>query len=299
MAWRGLHISRSCRLSLADNQCVVAQDTGETRLALEDVAWIVLDTQQATLTGALLAACMEFGITVIVTDARHLPSGVVLPFHRHHRQAEVAAQQVSASDGLRKKLWQALVRGKIRNQAGVLEICAGRSGALRAMAERVTPGDPENIEARAARYYWGRLFRDFVRENDRDRRNAMLNYGYSVMRGAVARGLVAAGLVPALGLHHANALNPFNLADDIIEPFRPIVDLLVWRNSDGGTTGDGDLTLEHRRMLAGVLLETVRFEKEQVTALVASEAAAMALVRALQSGSVAMLQLPEISALSA
>jgi CRISPR-associated protein Cas1 len=166
---------------------------------------------------------------------------------------------------------------------------------MRAMADHVTPGDPENIEARGARFYWGRLFPDFVRDNAGDRRNAMLNYGYAVMRAAVARGLVAAGLLPAVGLHHASALNPFNLADDIIEPFRPVVDRVVWHISDDGRTGAGELTVEHRRTLAGVLLEKVRFGKESVTALVATEMAAVSLVRAYETSSWRVFELPVIA----
>jgi CRISPR-associated protein Cas1 len=299
MAWRGLHISRPSRLSLADGQCIIAQDSGETRLALEDIAWIILDTPQATLSTPLLAASMEAGVAVIITDERHHPSGMVLPFHRHHRQAEVASLQVAAGGPLRHRLWGSLVQAKIRNQACVLDRCARSATALRAMAERVAPGDPDNIEARAARHYWGSLFPKFVRENPEDRRNAMLNYGYAVMRAAVARGLVAAGLLPALGLHHASALNPFNLADDVLEPFRPIVDLLVWNMSDRGTTRDGDLTVDHRRALAGVLLKTVRFGRETVAALVATEMAATSLVRALEMSSEKVLVLPEIDARTA
>jgi CRISPR-associated protein Cas1 len=296
MAWRGLHISRACRLSLADGQCVVAQETGETRLPLEDIAWIILDTPQATLTTSLLAASMEAGIALIVTDARHHPSGMVLPFHRHHRQAEVAALQIGAGNGLRNRLWQALVRSKICNQAAVLESCGQASAPLRAMADRVTPGDVENTEARAARHYWSRLFAHFVRENTQDRRNAMLNYGYAVMRAAVARGLAAAGLLPAIGLHHASALNPFNLADDIIEPFRPVVDRLVWRLSDSGRTREGEMAITHRQALAGVLLEPVLLGRETVTALVASEMVASGLVRAMEGASARLLTLPEILA---
>jgi CRISPR-associated protein Cas1 len=296
MAWRGLHLSEPCRLTLADGQCVVARESGEVRLALEDVAWIILDTPQATLTAALLSACMEAGIALIVTDTRHHPSGLALPFHRHHRQAEVAALQVALGASPRRRLWQALARAKIRNQAAVLVLCgkAREAAPLRAMAARVAPGDPENIEARAARHYWPRLFPDFVREDAADRRNAMLNYGYAVMRAAVARGLVAAGLLPALGLHHASALNPFNLADDLLEPFRPLVDALVWRLADRGEGRAGEFTRAQRQSLAGILLATVRMGRENVTALVASEMAAVALVRAIAAARAGALILPEI-----
>ncbi|HQT67620.1 MAG: subtype II CRISPR-associated endonuclease Cas1 [Rhodospirillales bacterium 20-60-12] len=294
MAWRGLHISRPCRLTLTDGQCVVTQDGAETRLALEDLAWIILDTAQATLTTSLLSACMDAGIALVVTDSRHHPSGLVLPFHRHHRQANIAGIQLGATAALRNRLWQVVVRGKIRNQAAILDICADGAAPLLAMADRVESGDPDNIEARAARHYWSRLFPDFVRQNSDDLRNAMLDYGYAVMRAAVARALVAAGLLPSIGLHHASAVNPFNLADDLLEPFRPIVDRMVWRLSDHGIACDGKLTLEHRRSLAGVLLETTCFGGEMVTALIATEMAVVSLVRAFEAATAKILLLPKI-----
>ena len=299
MAWRGLHISQPCRLSFADAQCVVEQEAGPTRLPLEDLAWIILDTPRATITAALLAACMDAGIALIITDARHHPSGLALPFHRHHRQAEVASIQLAAGAGLRGRLWQAIVRAKLRNQAATLDRCADGGLALRSMAERVAPGDPDNIEARGARHYWARLFPRFVRDDAADLRNAMLNYGYAVMRAGVARALAASGLLPAVGLHHASALNPFNLADDLLEPFRPVVDGLVWRLADSGRAHEGTLSLDHRRALAGVLLEPVHMGSEHVTALVASEMTAGALVRALEGGSARLLALPDLRAAAA
>ena len=121
MAWKGLHLSRPSRLSTADGQIVVAQDDGEARVALEDVAYVILDTPQATLTTTLLSACMEAGVAVVVTDARHMPSGLLLPFHAHHRQAGVAALQTTASEPFRKRCWQNIVVAKIDNQAAHLE----------------------------------------------------------------------------------------------------------------------------------------------------------------------------------
>jgi CRISPR-associated protein Cas1 len=293
MAWRGLHLSRAGRLSLADGQIVVSQDAIEARIPLEDLAWLIIDTPQVTLTSALLSACMAGGLAVIVTDERHMPNGMVLPFHTHHRQAAVAGLQLGATPGLRNRLWQTLVRAKIFNQAGALAMCGGGHEALKAMAGRVQPGDPDNIEARAARHYWGNLFQGFVREDESDTRNAMLNYGYAIARGAVARGLVSAGLLPAVGVHHASQLNAFNLADDMIEPFRPMIDLAVWRLCGDGARPLVRLTLAQRQALAGLLLEPVRVGSETVTLLVATEMAAGGLVRALEGGSAKLLVLPE------
>ena len=151
MAWRGVHLSTPARLSLADAQMAVLRDGEEVRLAIEDIAWIVLDTPQATMTSALLSACMEAGVAVVVTDARHTPSGLLLPFHRHHRQAAVAAVQSGTTLPLRKRLWQRIVVAKIENQAGCLVGCGLDPGGLPAMARRIGSGDPDNIEAQAAR----------------------------------------------------------------------------------------------------------------------------------------------------
>jgi CRISPR-associated protein Cas1 len=294
MAWRGLHLSRPARLSLADGQIVVAQDSGETRLPLEDLAWLVIDTPQASLSAALLSACAASGVAVILTDSRHMPNGMLLSFHTHHRQAAVAALQVAAGEGLRGWLWQALARAKIANQAAVLQACGGDAAALTAMAGRVQPHDPDNLEARAARHYWGALFSGFTREDEADPRNSMLNYGYAVLRGAVARALVSAGLLPAIGLHHASQLNAFNLADDVIEPFRPIVDLAAWRLAGQGRRPTAGLSLADRQALARVLLEPMRIGRETVTVLVATEMVAAGLVRALEGTSAKLLTLPEI-----
>jgi len=296
MAWRGLHVSKPSRLSLGDNQIVIAQDEGEVRLALEDVAWIVLDTPQATLTSNLLSACMTAGIAIIATDEKHTPSGIALPFHRHFRQGEIAQVQVAMGMPLKKRLWQSVVRMKIQNQAAALD-ALGRPGGstLREMARIVGSGDPDNVEARAARDYWSKLWREFRREDDNDRRNKLLNYGYAVVRSGVARALVASGLLPAFGLMHASATNAFNLADDVVEPFRPFVDVLAWRTAEEGKPSRGELTLEDRRTMAGILLQEATASGEKLTLLVAADKAAESLVRAMESATAEALVLPVLT----
>ncbi len=294
MAWRGLHLTRPGRLSLAHGQVVVAQEDGEVRVPLEDVAWVILDTPHATVTAALLSACMSAGVAVVACDAAHLPSGMALPFHRHHRQAAVAQLQIGTSAPLRKRLWQAVVQAKVRNQAASLRACGGDGRPLEAMAARVGSGDPDNTEARAARAYWGAFFPCFTRDGEGDLRNAMLNYGYAVVRAGVARGLVAAGLLPAFGIGHASQSNPFNLADDIMEPFRPFVDVQVWQMADRGRVKDGALTVEHRRTLAALPLQEAWVGQEAMTVLSASERAGASLVRAMEFGTVSLLELPRL-----
>lgn len=296
MAWRGVHLTRPAQLSLADGQMVVAQDEGEVRLPLEDVAWVVIDTPRATLTTALLSACMGAGVAVIACDAAHTPCGVALPFHQHHKQAYVAAMQAGTSLPLKKRLWQAMVQAKVADQAAALELCTGKAGALPAMVARVGSGDPDNVEARAAKYYWSRLFAGFTRGASDDRRNKLLNYGYAVVRACVARSLVASGLVPCFGVNHASVSNAFNLADDLVEPFRPFVDQLVWSLSDRGQRADGEITIEERRALAGILFANAEYGDGTVSLLVACEQSATSLVRAMEANSAAVLSLPRLRA---
>lgn len=295
MAWKGLHLTQPAKLSLADGQCCVKQDEGEVRIAIEDLAWIVIDTPQATLSSALMSACMDAGIAIIFTDSRHTPSGLALPFHRHHRQGAVARLQAEAKDSVKNRLWQVIIRRKIHNQAAVLsELGKADAATLKEIARHVEPGDPENVEARAARFYWGRLFADYVRDDPDDRRNKLLNYGYAVVRAGVARALVAAGLIPAFGLAHDGAANAFNLADDLVEPFRPFVDRLAFKTSANGTGKDGELTIEDRRTMAGALLIDAKTGADSVSLLVAAETAAQSLVRAFEDEKADRLVLPEL-----
>ncbi|MGB0697084.1 MAG: type II CRISPR-associated endonuclease Cas1 [Rhodospirillaceae bacterium] len=291
MAWKGVHISQPARLSLKDNQILVVQDTGEVCLALEDVAWVVLDTNQVSLTGTLLSAIADAGIVLVCTDSRHTPNGMMLPFHSHHRQAGVAAAQIETTAPFRKRCWQAIVVAKIENQAAHLRDCGREFSGLQAMAQRVGSGDQENMEARAARAYWGLLFRDFIRANEDDIRNKMLNYGYAVVRAAVARAVVIHGLLPAIGLHHVSITNAFNLADDLVEPFRPFVDALVNQLSEGRDV-QSSLQRSDRQALAGILMHHCRVGSERMTVLAATERVAQSLVRSIEGASPALLVLP-------
>lgn len=294
MAWKGLHITQPARLSLADGQCCVRRDAGEVRTAIEDIAFVVIDTPQATLSSALVAALMDEGVAVIFSDSRHTPSGLLAPFHRHHRQGAVARMQASARESLKRRLWQDIIRAKIINQASALA-AAGHPEAqtLKEMARHVEPDDPGNVEARAARFYWGRLFAEFTRGDEGDRRNKLLNYGYAVVRAGVARALVASGFVPALGLKHDGASNAFNLADDLFEPFRPFVDILVRSVAEYGRAS-GELTLDDRRAMAGALNVNCRIGESVVQLLVGAEMAAASLARCFEGSTHVLLELPSL-----
>jgi CRISPR-associated protein Cas1 len=304
MAWRGVHISRDTRLKLSDNQIVAEQDDGEVRLAIEDVAWIVIDAPHVTLTSTLIRTCMNAGITILFTDETHTPNGMAIPFHRHFRQGEVARLQTELAVPLKKRLWQAIVLAKIVNQGAALDACDRPGGAtLAAAARRVRSGDPANVEARAARYYFGRMFREskpgatpdkYTRDDFGDIRNKMLNFGYAVLRSGVARALTASGLLPSLGLMHASQTNAFNLADDVMEPFRPFADIMVRGMSNGGGDERRDLMVEDRRALAGLMLKDCIMGDERVTLLAAMEKVSESLVRAMEMRTPAVLVLPSV-----
>lgn len=292
MAWRGVHISQPARLKYRDRQLVVEQDEGSVSLPIEDIAWLILDTSQVSLTGSLLSAFAGAGIAMIVPDDKHHPAGVLLPFHQHYAQAHIAHAQVGISLPLKKRIWQSIIVAKINNQAALLDALGrDRVQSLRVMASRVGSGDPDNIEAQAARAYWSALFTKFTRSDDRDLRNALMNYGYAVVRAAIARACVASGLLPAFGLHHASKLNAFNLVDDLIEPFRPFVDQSAYAralDTDGNT-----LTVDDRRHMANILNETAMIGAERMTLLAATEATTASLVRAIEHNSALLVQLPE------
>ena len=232
MAWKGLHLTQPARLSLADGQCCVKQDDGEVRVSIEDLAWIVLDTPHATLTSTLISACMDAGVAMIFTDSRHTPSGLVLPFHRHHRQGAVAKLQIEAKDAAQ----EAPVAGagsrerfpiRPRRWRRSTMTMRRRSRRSPAMSSQTIP----TMWKRAQRASTGAGCSTISSATTpSDRRNKLLNYGYAVVRAGVARALVASGFLPAFGLKHDGAANAFNLADDVVEPFRPFVDLLGAQN---------------------------------------------------------------------
>lgn len=294
MAWRGVLVSRPTRLSLDNHCCLAETEDGPIRLALEDLSWIVLDTPQVTLSAAVLSALAGANVLVLSCDGKHLPNGALLPLQGHFRQVGTLRTQVAVTNALKRRLWQRLIAAKIANQGEVLGRLGLEGGrGLLAMARRVEPGDPDNLEGRAAKEFFSRLFEAFRRRRDGDVRNAMLNYGYAVVRAAIARDLAAQGFHPALGIHHDSVENAFNLADDLIEPFRPLVDLaVVQRLAERDPEAGQDLTLDDRRALAAVLSREVRLGGESFAMAHASERVVDGLLAALTERDPALLPLP-------
>ena len=207
------------------------KQVSEVSKPIEDIGVIVLDHKQITITSGVLEAFLENNCAVLTCDSKSMPVGLLLPLHGNTTQNERFRQQLDASLPLSKQLWQQTIKAKIENQAAVLKECTGEEiKCMKVWAANVRSGDPDNQEARAAAYYWKNLFRieGFTRDRDGIPPNNLLNYGYAILRAVVARGLVASGLLPTLGIHHHNRSNAYCLADDIMEPYRPYVDRLVY-----------------------------------------------------------------------
>lgn len=201
-----------------------------TTIPIEDIGVVVLDNKQITITQALLVALLSAKCAVITCNDSHLPVGMQLSLDSNTLQTERSRSQIDASEPLRKQMWQQTVACKIRNQAAVLDSVGVVSKNMREWSRNVRSGDSDNLEGRAAAYYWRNIFPDidnFVRGQEEAPPNNLLNYGYAIVRAMMARALVSAGLLPVFGIHHHNRYNSYCLADDIMEPYRPFVDRLV------------------------------------------------------------------------
>lgn len=246
MIKKTLCFSNPAYLSLRNSQLVIRlpevekaanlteefKKANEVTRPIEDIGVVVLDHKQITITSGVLEALLENNCAVITCDSHSMPVGLLLPLVGNTTQNERFRDQLNASLPLRKQLWQQTIQYKIRNQAAVLNSCSdAETRCMQIWANDVKSGDPDNIEARAAVYYWKSLFGHipgFVRDCEGISPNHLLNYGYAILRAVIARSLVASGLLPTLGIHHHNRYNAYCLADDIMEPYRPYVDRLVY-----------------------------------------------------------------------
>lgn len=279
MVGRILHFSQPYHLSVKLSQLVITnKDTGEIiNRPIEDTAVLMLEHPQLTYTHALMQTLLEHNVAVVFCGADYHPAGLVLPLSGNVLQHERFRDQINASLPLKKQLWQQTVKAKILNQAALLEKLGKHGQPLKQMAVDVKSGDSENHEARAAKAYWSQLFlTEFRREREGLWPNAALNYGYAVLRAATARAIVAAGLLPTLGIHHSNKYNAFCLADDLMEPYRPYVDLEV---VDLMQQGYEDLNKECKARLIGAVLADVRQDDKKGPMMAALHRTATGLMR--------------------
>lgn len=286
------------RLSVKHKQLVLESDEREAvTIPLEDLGMLVVDQPETRYSHNLLIGLAEAGATVALCGPDHLPAALLLPLDGNTRQAERFRRQAASGAPVKKRLWQALIAAKISQQGLVLTAAKGRDEGLAALSGRVRSGDPDNLEAQAAQRYWPALLgRDFRRDRFGEPPNGLLNYGYAVLRAACARALVGTGLHPSLGIFHERRDNPFCLADDLIEPFRPYVD---WRVQGLVETGHaGEVDRDGKRALLGLFAERVLVEGRATPLMLAIERAAQGLAAALagdenaEAASAAQLVLP-------
>lgn len=231
MIKRVVEIGSECQLRVSNGQLIILQN-GELRaqVPLDDLGVLVLDNGMTTYTLQLLQECADRNVAVIFCDKKHLPRSLMQPLWGHSLHSRTVAEQMTVSEPTRKRLWQAIVAAKIRAQALTLSRVGVEARYLLKCAVSVKSGDADNQESQAAAIYWKLLFGPAFRRNpDAEGINSLLNYCYAVVRACVARSVVGTGLHPAIGVHHHNQYDAFCLADDLMEPFRPAVDLLVYR----------------------------------------------------------------------
>lgn len=290
-----LHLSKR-RGALVAAREPETPEASETLLPFDEIESIIVHTSRASYSNGALVELARRGIPLVCCDEYHSPAAWLWPAQGNYEQTRRMAAQVTMSSELRGALWQKVVQAKIAAQAALLREQEEDYEPLLAMAARIQPGDPPNLEAQAARFYWKHMFDDDFRRGARGRPpNGLLNYGYAVLRATVARQLCAAGLHPSIGLHHSNRFNAFCLADDLMEPFRPYVDSVVlelWRD------GSREVNAETKPELVAVLVERQRTERGSAPLSRCVEWASQSLAQSLLDGC-DRLRLPIVETASA
>lgn len=268
MIKRVLDISSSARLSIRKAQLLVERQENTVTVPLEDLAVVILSEPSIIITQSVLALCAANNIAIISCDKKHQPIGLHLPLSANTLHTRIIRAQIAASDTDNNMLWQKIVVAKIHAQSNLISALGKKPDSIFRFAQKVTPGDPSNYEAQAARAYWKHLLgTNFGRNPKEEGLNSILNYGYSILRSAVARSLCGAGLHPALGIHHRNQYNHFVLADDLMEPLRPIVDRTAYSILE--LNSEPTLTKEAKKHLVSLLGETLILNKKHLPLLTA------------------------------
>ena len=261
-AWKTIRITKPCVLRIENTNLVIEDDDHRFKLSIEDTDSIIFEGDRFTISAKVLAALSKHKIATLFCDEYYMPSAILHPYHQSALATRTLKTQLAVPKEYAEKLWQRVIIAKINLQRDVLENLGKESDKLTQYAEEVRPADRYGAEAKSARYYWGEIFQDLTREADSfDIRNQALNYAYALVRSLITRDLSAAGFLPALGIWHDNQYNAFNLSDDLMEPFRPIVDIGVYqileRHSD-----EEFLTPQMKKELIGLMdIEYLQYEK--------------------------------------
>lgn len=295
MAFRTLTIDSSAEVHVSSGQLTVrrAFDEKPLHVDLDDLACIVLANLDITLSTGAINMIAQHGITILGVGRNYMPTSILLPFARNSRYSQIVDSQLGMSLPFKKQLWKRLVKQKIANQAEVLAI-AGRPGyeQLVELARSVRSGDLDNREAVAARFYFPRL-KDGYQRDEVSPTSSILNYGYAVVRSTLARAVVSHGFITSVGLHHDNGRNEFNLVDDLIEPFRPIIDLQMLAIDLEGEDPES-LSRATRREMTSVLRNACLIEGRKTSCLIAVEEVVLGLMRAIENRDPKLLELPRV-----
>jgi CRISPR-associated protein Cas1 len=308
MIKRTLYFGNNAYLHIKNKQLIVDfadEDRPQASVPVEDIGVVILDAYRLTISQNLITALLENNVALITCDHRHMPVGLMLNLESHHVQQERFSVQIAASLPLKKQLWQQTVKAKIRNQASLLAsntiISSNELLKMNYWENAVKSGDSENVEGRAAAFYWSKLFSGFTENFKRGRfepePNNLLNYGYAILRAVTARSLVASGLLPTFGIHHRNRYNAYALADDIMEPYRPYVDDVVFelleKNIDKIEDFELELTPGVKKELLKIPAIDVKIKGESSPLMIAMQRTTASLYACLE-GSKKKLIYPEI-----
>lgn len=271
-------------LSAKNSQLHIERNQRDTiQVPFSDIAAIIIAHPQVTFTQAVIEQLMTHKGILVTCDRKHLPVGMILPLQFHGRQSSRLATQASTKQPLKKGLWKQIIQAKLKAQATVLASIVGHDGGLNSMAKRVKSGDPENLEAQGAKKYWNLLFGSgFRRRHEEPGVNSLLNYGYAILRAIVARAICSVGLHPGLGLHHHNQYSSFCLADDLMEPLRPVIDRIVHSLTCGGD--NLKLTTKSKSEILSAVTERREVDSEQLTLFEITARITRKLVRVFENG---------------
>ena len=276
MLKRSILIENKATISSKNLQLLIKTEARETTIPIEDIGFLVIDNSEVYLSMNSMNLLVENNVALIICGKNHLPNGMFLNLNSHHIQQEVFKQQLDASVPLKKQLWQQTIIEKITNQGLLLSKITEKNNPLDYFASRVLSGDTTNMEAVSASHYWKAFFEfNFKRERFGDYPNNFLNYGYAILRAATARALSGSGLLNTLGIHHKSKYNAFALADDIMEPFRPLVDEKVSEIIQ--QYEEQELNTKIKAELLQILTRTVYFKDEKSTLMIALQKTASSL----------------------
>lgn len=293
MSWRIVYVSDVNHMSLNLNSLKIMKGDLETKIPLSDIFALVIEDLTTTITARLLVELSDYNILVIFCNQKHLPECTLQPVSGHFNQYTQMKEQLKWDEARKSELWKIIIENKIQNQIECMKYLSIQSERVDKMIElknSVTLFDRNNIEGQATKYYFNSFFEDFTRDNEEIIENAVLNYGYTILNSAIARTIVAKGLIPAIGIHHIGGRNHFNLASDLIEPFRPIVDLFLLKHPP-----QDFLTKEYRVKIINLLHARIEIDGKMQTVIRAIEIMIQSIIDYFKDGQLDRVKFPKLS----